>query len=79
MDELVLLPEYRNKQYGDALKKCFVRMDTLMQEPEGQARLKQIQEQFTTPDPFAGGAPLGEGDNIAQFIGCTATVVLINQ
>jgi serine/threonine protein phosphatase PrpC len=38
--ELTKLEEYKTKNYGDALKKCFRRMDTIMEEPEGKARLK---------------------------------------
>lgn len=41
-DELVKLDEYKSKNYGAALKKCFRRMDVIMEESEGKARLEQI-------------------------------------
>lgn len=40
--ELIKLDDFKSKQYGEALKKCFRRMDVMMDEPEGRARLKQI-------------------------------------
>eukprot|EP00353_Schmidingerella_taraikaensis_P014031 CAMPEP_0185578072 /NCGR_PEP_ID=MMETSP0434-20130131/11928_1 /TAXON_ID=626734 ORGANISM="Favella taraikaensis, Strain Fe Narragansett Bay" /NCGR_SAMPLE_ID=MMETSP0434 /ASSEMBLY_ACC=CAM_ASM_000379 /LENGTH=295 /DNA_ID=CAMNT_0028195797 /DNA_START=170 /DNA_END=1057 /DNA_ORIENTATION=+ len=79
VQELIKLDEYKNRQYGDALKKCFRRMDTMMEEPEGRARLKQIQEEHGSPDPFSGGLARGEDESIAKFTGCTATVVLMSQ
>lgn len=54
-EELVKLEDYKNKNYGEALKKCFRRMDTMMKEPEGVAALKKIQEEHGSPDVFAGG------------------------
>ena len=76
VDELIKLEEYKNQQYEAALKKCFRRMDLMMEEPEGKARMKAITEQHGNPDPFAGGMG-SETDNPAKFCGCTATCVLI--
>ena len=50
----------------------------MMDEPEGKARLKQIQDEHGSPDPFAGGLNRGDDENVAKFTGCTATVVLMN-
>lgn len=58
--ELVKLPEYQSKQYGDALKKCFRLMDVMMDEPEGRARLKQIQDEHGSADPFSGAAGMNQ-------------------
>ena len=44
-EELVKLEEYKNRNYGEALKVCFRRMDVMMEETEGRARLKQIQDE----------------------------------
>ena len=41
-EELVKLEEYKSRNYGEALKVIFRKMDVLMEEPEGRARLKQI-------------------------------------
>ena len=76
--ELVKLPEFKSKQYGEALRSCFRRMDVMMEETEGRARLKQIQDDFGQPDPFAGGMRAGEDESVAKFTGCTATVILIS-
>ena len=62
IDELLKLEEFKAKNYGEALKMCFRRMDVMMLAPEGQARLKQISAEYGSPDPFAGG--MG-GDNAA--------------
>ena len=79
VDELVKLDEYKNRQYGDALRKCFRRMDEMMLQPEGAARLQQIADQHGgNADPFAGGMRDASG-NVAQFTGCTATVIIISQ
>lgn len=40
--ELIKLEEYKNKQYEKALSKAFLRMDVMMKEPEGIAKLKEI-------------------------------------
>ena len=59
------------------MKKCFRRMDLMMEEPEGKARMKTISEQHGSPDPFAGGMNADGGENPAKFCGCTATCILI--
>lgn len=38
-DELVRLDEYKNKEYGAALKKCFIRMDEILLTDAGKARI----------------------------------------
>ena len=40
VQELVKLEEYRSRQYPEALKRIFSRMDELLYSPEGMARLK---------------------------------------
>lgn len=75
--ELVKLEEYKSRNYGDALKACFLKMDTMMKEPEGIARLSKIQNEHGNPDPFANPGRQGEEDSIAKFTGCTAVVVLV--
>ena len=75
--ELVKLEEFKSKQYGEALKKCFRRMDVMMDEPEGRARLKQIQDEHGSADPFSGAGMNDASQSVAQFCGCTATVILV--
>lgn len=77
VSELVKLEEFKSRQYDAALRKCFRRMDVMMEEPEGRARLKQIQDEHGSPDPFSGGLNRDDTQSIAQFTGCTAVVVLI--
>ena len=40
VEELVKLEEYKSRNYGAALTVAFRKMDVLMEEPEGRARLK---------------------------------------
>jgi len=40
--ELIKLEEYRSKNYEAALKTIFRKMDTLMLEPAGAQRLREI-------------------------------------
>lgn len=42
-DELIKLPAYKNKNYEEALKVAFRRMDEMLVEQEGKAKLKKIQ------------------------------------
>lgn len=79
VEELVKLEEFKSRDYGGALKACFLKMDVIMKEPEGVARLKQIQDEHGNPDPFSGGMAREDNESIAKFTGCTATVVLISQ
>ena len=46
----------------------------MLQTDEGKAKLKEINSSCGTQDPFA---LANRDDNIANFTGCTATVVLI--
>ena len=41
-EELVKLEEFKSRNYGEALRVCFRRMDIMMESPEGNARLRQI-------------------------------------
>ena len=56
VNELVKLDDFKNKQYGAALSKCFRKMDVMMDEPEGRARLRQIQDEHGSADPFGGSS-----------------------
>jgi protein phosphatase 1G len=38
--ELIKLEDFKSRNYAEALKACFLRMDKMMKEPEGAARLK---------------------------------------
>lgn len=64
-EELVKLQEFKSGEYGKALRTCFRRMDVMMLEPEGMARLKEIQAEHGSADPFAGGARGAGEDNVA--------------
>ena len=70
------MEEFKNKDYETALKGCFRRMDVMLLSDEGKTKLKEIQSSCGQQDPFA---MANRDDNIANFTGCTATVVLITQ
>ena len=70
------MEEFKNKDYENALKGCFRRMDVMLLSDEGKTKLKEIQSSCGQQDPFA---MANRDDNIANFTGCTATVVLITQ
>ena len=55
IEELQKLEEFKMRQYAEALRKNFLRMDELMKSEEGMARLKAISDEHGSPDPFAGG------------------------
>ena len=73
--ELIKLDEYKQKNYGAALSICFRKMDTMLLEPEGKAKLKELQGGANEADVFQ---PMREDENPAQYTGCTAVVVLIS-
>ena len=75
-DELVKLEEFKNKDYEAALKAAFRHMDVMLQTEEGKAELKKINSTCGQQDPFA---LANRDDNIANFTGCTATVVLVTK
>jgi len=75
-EEIQKLPEFKRQDYGAALKENFKRMDELLLTEEGNNKLKEIQQKCGTPDPFS---QITEGQSIASFTGCTATVVLISK
>ena len=75
-DELVKLQEFKDKDYEAALKASFRRMDVMLQTEEGKAELKKINSTCGQQDPFA---LANRDENIANFTGCTATVVLMTK
>lgn len=76
--ELVKLEEYKSKNYGDALKRCFILMDEILLTDAGKARIQEIHASSDNQDVFSGGMMDQGSDNAARFVGCTATVVLIS-
>ena len=65
--ELVKLASFKSKCYKEALEDVFLKLDQLMETPEGQRRLMELQTD-------SGG--FGEGKS---FAGCTATVILVTR
>ena len=61
------------------MKEAFKRTDEILQSTEGNDELKKIQERDGQQDPFAGAMMGGESNLIANYTGCTATVVLITK
>ena len=53
-------------------------MDDILLTEEGNNALKKIQSQDGNQDPFSGGMN-GEDGSIANYTGCTATVVLVTK
>ena len=60
------------------MREAFKKIDDILLTEEGNAALKEIQDRDGQQDPFSSGA-MGGGERIANFIGCTATVVLITK
>ena len=52
-------------------------MDDLLKTDEGEKAVKDIQAKEGNPDPFSGAAMSSE--SIVNFVGCTATVVLVTK
>lgn len=77
-DELQKLQSYKDKKFEEALKECFRKMDEILESEEGEKALKDIQARGESPDPFS-GAMGGDLNQIANYTGCTATVVLITK
>ena len=67
----------RDRDYGQALREAFKKIDDILLTEEGNNALKEIQDRDGQQDPFSGA--MGGGDRISQFVGCTATVVLITK
>ena len=74
-EELQKLQEFKDKKYEEALKVAFRRMDEILESPEGNSILKEIQAKHGGQDPFGQTSDL----LIAQYTGCTATVCLITK
>ena len=69
-NELLANPNYRSGQFEQALKECFLRMDTLLQMPDGQKELIRIQRNL--PDDYK--ITVSSAESMA---GCTAVVALV--
>ena len=76
-EELQKLDSYKSKDYTKALKDAFKKIDDILLTDEGNNALKEIQARDGQQDPFSGA--MGGGETIANFTGCTATVVLITK
>lgn len=75
-EELQKLQSYKERNYETALREIFRKMDTIMLEPAGVARLKELRESAgPSADIFGSGS---DSDNVSQFTGCTAVVVLVS-
>ena len=74
--KLTELEEFKAKEYEDSLRKIFYDIDVGMQNKEGQDGLKMVQQKYGASE---GGMLMydRDNDNIAQYTGCTAVVVMI--
>lgn len=79
IEQLTKCEEFKIRQYDEALRSTFIRIDEILREPEGIAKLKLIKDEFGNPDPFAGGTQREDNGNVANCCGCTATVIIITQ
>jgi len=70
------LPSFKQKDYFNALKESFIKIDEMLKSPQG---LKDIKNYSSTESnqPSIFGRP--EADNIALYTGSTANVALITE
>ena len=73
IDEIKKLPAFKNRQYSQALKESFIKMDEMLKTPQGIKDVKKYQAPDENQSIF--GRP--ESDNISLYTGCTACVVLL--
>ena len=77
--ELKATRSYKRGKYEEALKETFAKMDELLKTDEGKDRLAEIRaesmDEGAYTDPFS--RTFGKDTEIAQYCGCTATVILI--
>ena len=73
IDEIKKLPSFKNRQYSQALREAFIKMDDMLKTPQGIKDVKKYQAPEENQSIF--GRP--ESDNISLYTGCTACVVLI--
>lgn len=74
--ELLKLDSFKAKDWGKALSEAFKKMDDMLLTPEGKAELKRINASCGEQDPFS---MANRENSIANFTGCTATVVLVTK
>ena len=77
--ELISLQEFKDKRYKQALKLCFRRMDEMLRRSEGRARLRELTKEvwIKNENPAFSLMTMNGSENIGNFMGSTAVVVLI--
>eukprot|EP01017_Pseudomicrothorax_dubius_P038551 TRINITY_DN5794_c0_g1_i1.p1 TRINITY_DN5794_c0_g1~~TRINITY_DN5794_c0_g1_i1.p1 ORF type:complete len:271 (+),score=46.24 TRINITY_DN5794_c0_g1_i1:118-930(+) len=68
VEELLQTEEFKKKQYEEALRRTFLRMDELMQTSSGKKELTALKREGKNDD---------DDTTIETFAGCTANVVLV--
>lgn len=74
--ELQKLESFKKRDYTNALKELFIRIDELLRTPQG---LKDIKKYSSNDDSGSSLFGRPETDNIALYTGCTACVALITE
>ncbi len=75
INELTKLSSFKSRNYPQALKESFIRIDEMLKSPEGQRDVKKYSAEETASSLF--GRP--DSDMISLYTGCTACVVLITE
>lgn len=76
IEELTQSSEFKSGDYAGALRASFLRIDELLQTPEGHKELTEISSKHCKGAALYGTQ---EGDEIAFNEGCTACIVLITR
>lgn len=76
VQELTQLSEFKEGNYPKALTRAFLRIDELLQTPEGQKELSDIAAKYCKGAVLYGAQ---EGEEIAYNEGCTACMALITK
>lgn len=76
VEELKKLQSFKNKDYPNALKESFIKIDELLKSPQG---LKDVKKYSGSDENQSSMFSRPESDNLALYTGCTACVALITE
>src|SRR5688572_28644924 len=74
IDVLKNLQSFKNRDYFNALKESFIKIDELLKSPQG---LKDIKKYSGVDENQSAMFSRPESDNLALYTGCTACVALV--
>jgi protein phosphatase 1G len=78
VEEIKKLNSFKNKDYFNALKESFIKIDEILKSPQGKKDILKYSAS-TTEDSQSSIFGRPETENIALYTGCTACVALITE